>query len=47
MNNKRQYCHDEDLDQHVCKDSSECKYGQPDGPDDYITECDCYFEEDL
>ena len=45
--NKR-WCHDEEIDYHAdfCIDSSECRYGQPDGPDDYINECDCCFEQE-
>lgn len=38
-----QICHKEDIYTHNCVDSSECRYGQPDGPDDYISDCDCYF----
>lgn len=36
-------CHAEDIAEHSahCIDSSDCRYGQADGPDDFIHECDC------
>ena len=35
-------CHIPNIDDHVCGDKSECRYNTPDGPDDYINECECY-----
>lgn len=31
----------EDLLEHI---KNGCNYGQPDGPDDYVTECECEEE---
>jgi hypothetical protein len=38
-------CHTPNENDHICGDATDCRYGQPDGPDDYINECECYFEE--
>lgn len=41
------YCHTNGYwDDHNCLDSRDCRYGTPDGPDDTLKECDCYFGEE-
>lgn len=42
-------CHVQDIEDHCkdCTDSSECRYGQPDGPEDYINECECDMKPQL
>ena len=41
-----QICHSQDIYDHECVDSSECRYGMAIGPDDYENMCDCYFGEE-
>lgn len=45
---EKKWCHESDIEDHTvwCLDSSECRFGQPSGPDDYINECECEYEED-
>jgi hypothetical protein len=42
---EKKFCHVPDIEDHKCIESAGCRYGQPDGPDDYVNECDCYFGE--
>jgi hypothetical protein len=46
MNNSNYFCHEEDINTHspYCVDESACCYGQPDGPDDYLQECECIIK---
>jgi hypothetical protein len=40
---EQKFCHIDDIDNHNCIDSTACRYGMPDGPDDILKECDCDY----